>query len=86
MTVERNKRRVLTGEVVSSANDKTIRVKVTTYRKHPLYGKRVIQSKKFAAHDEQNQAQVGDIVRIVETRPLSKTKRFRLVDIVETKA
>lgn len=86
MTVERNKRRVLTGEVVSSANDKTIRVLVTSYRKHRLYGKRVIQSKKFAAHDELNQAQVGDIVRIVETRPLSKTKRFRLVDIVETKA
>jgi small subunit ribosomal protein S17 len=86
MTVERNKRRVLTGEVVSSSNDKTIRVLVTSYRKHRLYGKRVIQSKKFAAHDEQNQAQVGDIVRIVETRPLSKTKRFRLVDIVETKA
>lgn len=86
MTVERNQRRVLTGEVVSSANDKTIRVLVTSYRKHRLYGKRVIQSKKFAAHDELNQAQVGDIVRIVETRPLSKTKRFRLVDIVESKA
>ena len=84
--MERNKRRILTGEVVSSTNDKTISVKVTTYRKHPLYGKRVIQTKKFSVHDETNQANVGDVVRIMETRPLSKTKRFRLVDIVETKA
>ena len=84
--MERNKRRVLTGEVVSNANDKTISVLVKTYRKHPLYGKRVIQTKKFAAHDEQNQANVGDIVKIMETRPLSKSKRFRLLEIVETKA
>jgi len=84
--MERKNRRVLTGEVVSSTNDKTISVKVTTYRKHPLYGKRVIQTKKFSVHDEENKANVGDIVKIMETRPLSKTKRFRLVDIVETKA
>jgi small subunit ribosomal protein S17 len=84
--MERNQRRVLTGEVVSSSNDKTITVLVKSYRKHRLYGKRVIQTKKFATHDEKNQAQVGDIVRIMETRPLSKTKRFRLLDIVETKA
>lgn len=84
--MERNKRRVLTGEVVSNATDKTISVLVTTYRKHPLYGKRVIQTKKFAAHDEQNQANVGDVVKIMETRPLSKSKRFRLLEIVETKA
>ncbi len=84
--MERNRRRVLVGEVVSAKNDKTITVLVKSYRKHPLYGKRVIQTKKFAAHDEENKANVGDIVRIMETRPLSKTKRFRLVDIVETKA
>lgn len=84
--MERKNRRVLTGEVVSSTNDKTISVKVTTYRKHPLYGKQVIQTKKFSVHDEENKANVGDIVKIMETRPLSKTKRFRLVDIVETKA
>jgi len=84
--MERNKRRVLTGEVVSSTNDKTISVLVKTYRKHPLYGKGVIQTKKFAAHDEQNQANIGDTVKIMETRPLSKTKRFRLLEVVNTKA
>jgi small subunit ribosomal protein S17 len=84
--MERNKRRVLTGEVVSSSSDKTISVVVTSYRKHPLYGKRVIQTKKYAVHDEANEANVGDTVRIMETRPLSKTKRFRLVEIVSTKA
>jgi small subunit ribosomal protein S17 len=76
----------LTGEVVSSSSDKTISVVVTSYRKHPLYGKRVIQTKKYAVHDEANEANVGDTVRIMETRPLSKTKRFRLVEIVSTKA
>lgn len=84
--MERNKRRVLTGEVVSSSNEKTISVVVTSYRKHPLYGKRVIQTKKYAVHDEANEANIGDTVRIMETRPLSKTKRFRLVEIVSTKA
>jgi small subunit ribosomal protein S17 len=84
--MERNKRRVLTGEVVSSSSDKTISVVVTSYQKHPLYGKRVIQTKKYAVHDEANEANVGDTVRIMETRPLSKTKRFRLVEIVSTKA
>jgi small subunit ribosomal protein S17 len=63
--------------------DKTVTVLVETYKKHPLYGKRVKYSKKFKAHDEQNQAKVGDIVRIMETRPLSATKRFRLVEVVE---
>jgi small subunit ribosomal protein S17 len=84
--MERNKRRVLTGEVVSSSSDKTISVVVTSYRKHALYGKRVIQTKKYAVHDEANEANIGDTVRIMETRPLSKTKRFRLVEIVSTKA
>jgi len=80
---ERNKRKVYTGRVVSDKMDKTITVLVETYKKHPLYGKRVKYSKKFKAHDEQNKAKVGDIVRIMETRPLSATKRFRLVEIVE---
>ena len=81
--MERNSRRVLNGVVVSDAADKTITVLVESYRKHRLYGKRVKQTKKFAAHDEANQAQVGDKVRIMETRPLSKSKRFRLLEITE---
>ena len=80
---ERNQRKVYTGRVVSDKMDKTITVVVETYKKHPLYGKRVKYSKKFKAHDEQNQAKIGDVVRIMETRPLSATKRFRLVEIVE---
>ena len=56
---------------------------VETQKKHPLYGKRVKYSKKFKAHDEQNEAKIGDIVRIMETRPLSATKRFRLVEVIE---
>ena len=81
--MERNNRKVYTGKVVSTKEDKTIKVLVTTYRKHPLYGKRVENSKKFTAHDETNDAKMGDIVKIEETRPLSKTKNFRLVEIVE---
>ena len=84
--MERNSRRVLVGTVVSASADKTISVLVDGYRKHRLYGKRVMQTKKFAAHGETNQCEVGDKVRIVETRPLSKTKRFRLLEIVETKS
>lgn len=84
--MERNSRRVLAGTVVSSTNDKTITVLVESYRKHKLYGKRVKQTKKFAAHDEANIAEVGDVVRIMETRPLSKTKRFRLLEVVEKKS
>lgn len=80
---ERNKRKVYTGRVVSDKMDKTITVMIETYKKHPLYGKRVKYSKKFKAHDEHNEAKVGDIVRIMETRPLSATKRFRLVEVVE---
>ena len=76
-------RRELIGVVVSDKADKTITVKVETYRKHPLYGKRVKYSKKYAAHDEKNEAKIGDVVRIVETRPLSKTKHYRLAEIVE---
>ncbi len=73
----------LVGKVVSCKNDKTITVLVETYRKHPLYGKRVKHSKKYAAHDEKNIAKVGDKVRIVATRPISKTKKFKLVEVVE---
>ena len=76
-------RRELIGVVVSDKADKTITVKVETYRKHPLYGKRVKYSKKFRAHDELNTAKEGDIVEIMETRPLSATKRYRLVKIVQ---
>lgn len=83
MTAERNMRRTMVGRVVSDKMDKTIVVLVETYKKHPLYGKRVKYSKKFKAHDENNTAKVGDIVEIMETRPLSKDKRFRLVKIVE---
>lgn len=73
----------LVGKVVSDKADKTITVLVETYKNHPLYGKRVKYSKKYTAHDEKNEAKVGDKVRIAETRPLSKTKRFRLVEIIE---
>ena len=73
----------LVGKVISDKTDKTITVLVETYRKHPLYGKRVKYSKKYAAHDEKNEAKIGDVVRIVETRPLSKTKHYRLAEIVE---
>ncbi len=83
--MERNSRRVLTGTVVSDKTEKTISVMVESYKKHRLYGKRVKQSKKFAVHDEMNQAKIGDLVKITETRPLSKTKRFRLLEILESK-
>ena len=73
----------LIGKVVSDKNDKTITVLVETYKTHPLYGKRVKYSKKYAAHDERNEAKVGDTVKIVETRPLSRTKHYRLVEVVE---
>ena len=77
------KRAELIGRVVSNANDKTITVLVETYRNHPLYGKRVKYSKKYRAHDEENIAKIGDTVRIAMTRPLSKTKRYELVDVLE---
>ncbi|GEM05126.1 30S ribosomal protein S17 [Halolactibacillus miurensis] len=80
---ERNNRKVYTGRVVSDKTDKTITVLVETYKFHKLYGKRVKYSKKYKAHDENNQAKINDIVTIMETRPLSKTKRFRLVEVVE---
>ena len=76
-------KRELMGKVVSSVNDKTITVLVETYKKEPIYGKRVKSSKKYAVHDESNKAKVGDVVRIVETKPISKTKRFYLKEIVK---
>ena len=78
-----NNRKVFTGTVVSDKNDKTITVLVTSYKRHKLYNKRVISSKKFRAHDEKNEANTGDVVKITECRPLSRTKRFRLIEIVE---
>ena len=80
---ERNQRKVYTGRVVSDKMDKTVTVMVETYKKHTLYGKRVKYSKKLKAHDELNEAKHGDVVRIMETRPLSATKRFRLLEVVE---
>ena len=76
-------RKELVGKVVSDKNNKTITVLVETYKKDPLYGKRVKYSKKYAAHDKNNEAKVGDKVRIAEVRPISKTKHFRLVEVVE---
>ena len=78
-----NKKQELVGKVVSDKNNKTITVLVETYKKHPLYGKRVKYSKKYVAHDENNVAKEGDTVRIAATRPLSKTKRYELVKVVE---
>ena len=81
--MERNTRKVLNGVVVSNTNDKTITVTVSTSKKHPLYNKDFVVTKKYRVHDENNEAQVGDIVEIMETRPLSATKRFRLVRITK---
>ena len=83
MTIDRNRRKLRQGVVVSTASDKTCVVKVEERKKHPLYGKMITQSKKFHAHDENNDAGVGDTVSIAETRPLSKLKRWRLVEILE---
>lgn len=78
-----NVKRELIGVVVSDKADKTITVKVETYKMNPIYKKRVKYSKKYAAHDEKNEAHVGDKVRLVMTRPLSKTKRYELVEVIE---
>ncbi|MCK8489710.1 30S ribosomal protein S17 [Paenibacillus sp. MBLB2552] len=80
---ERNNRKVQIGKVVSDKMDKTIVVAVETYKKHDLYHKRIKYTKKFKAHDENNTAKIGDTVKIAETRPLSKDKRWRLVEVVE---
>lgn len=81
--MERGLRKVRVGKVVSDKMEKTIVVAVETKVRHPLYGKTVNRTTKFKAHDENNDAKIGDIVRIMETRPLSKDKRWRLVEIVE---
>lgn len=80
---ERNARKVLRGKVVSDKMDKTIVVEISTSKASPLYGKHVKASTRFKAHDENNEAKLGDIVEVMETRPLSKDKHFRLVKIVE---
>lgn len=80
--MEKN-RKSLVGKVVSDANDKTITVLVETYKKDRLYSKRVKESRKYRAHDENNEAKVGDTVRILETKPFSKTKNFYLAEIIE---
>lgn len=80
---DKNERKFYRGRVVSDKMDKTITVVVETQKRHPIIGKRVKYSKKYKTHDEKNSAKMGDIVRIQETRPLSATKRFRLVEIVE---
>lgn len=83
MSTDRNSRKVRQGLVVSAAGDKTCVVRVEERKPHPLYGKMLTRSRKFHAHDEANEAGVGDVVQIMETRPLSKLKRWRLVGIVE---
>jgi small subunit ribosomal protein S17 len=82
-TETRNRRKVRLGTVISNAMNKSIVVRVDRKIKHPLYNKPVMRSAKLYAHDEKNDANVGDVVRLMETRPLSKLKRWRLVDIVE---
>ncbi len=81
--IKRNLRKERIGEVVSNKMDKTIVIAVKTKMKHPMYGKFVNKTSKFYAHDEKNECGIGDTVRIMETRPLSKTKRWRLVEIIE---
>jgi small subunit ribosomal protein S17 len=83
MAEDRNRRKTRIGLVVSDKMDKTIVVAVEDFVRHALYGKAVKRTKKFKAHDEENQCNIGDKVRIMETRPLSKDKRWRLVNIVE---
>ena len=80
---DRTRRKTRVGVVVSDKRDKTITVEVTGSRRHPLYGKVVRSRARFHAHDEANSANVGDTVMIAETRPLSKTKRWRVVEVVE---
>ena len=83
MTVERAQRKMRIGVVVSDARDKTVTVEVVGSKRHPKYGKTVSVRKKYHAHDETNDAHLGDTVRIFETRPMSKTKRWRVAEIVE---
>lgn len=82
-SVERGMRKTRTGRVVSNKMDKSITVAVDRQVKHPIYGKFITKTKKYMAHDENNDAKVGDLVSITETRPLSKMKKWRLFEIVE---
>lgn len=82
-TDERGRRKTRVGTVVSDKMDKTVVVRVERRYAHPLYGKQVTRSKKYHAHDENNEYNIGDIVRIMETRPLSKLKRWRVTDVLE---
>ena len=81
--MERNLRKTRTGKVVSDKMDKTITVAIENHVKHPLYGKIVKKTYKLKAHDENNECKIGDTVNVMETRPLSKDKRWRLVEIIE---
>ena len=81
--LERNLRKTRIGVVSSNKMEKTITVAVERKVKHPIYGKFVKKTTKFHAHDEKNECSIGDVVRIMETRPLSKTKRWRLIEVVE---
>jgi len=83
MTTERNRRKSRQGVVVSTAGEKTCVVRIEERKKHPLYGKMITMSKKLHAHDENNECGVGDTVIVMETRPLSKLKHWRLIEIVE---
>ncbi len=83
MSETRNQRKVRQGVVVSDGNDKTIVVSVTERKPHPVYGKMIVSTKKYHTHDENNEAGIGDTVQIMETRPMSKMKRWRLLKIVE---
>ena len=80
--MERNLRKVRVGKVVSNKMDKTIVVAVEDHVKHPLYGKIVKRTYKLKAHDENNECQIGDVVKVMETRPLSKNKRWRFVELI----
>jgi small subunit ribosomal protein S17 len=81
--LDRGRRKTRVGTIVSDKMDKTVVVIVERRYAHPLYGKQVTRSKKYHAHDENNEHSVGDVVRIVETRPLSKTKRWRVAEVIE---
>jgi len=83
MTEERTSRKVRTGTVTSDGREKTITVSVERTYRHPLYGRVVKKGKKYMAHDEKNEAHTGDLVEIMETRPMSKTKHWRLTQVIE---
>ena len=83
MTEERNRRKARVGQVVSDRMDKTVVVSIERLVKHPVYGRYVRRRNKFKVHDEQNACHVGDVIRFMETRPMSKDKRWRFVEFIE---